>query len=145
MYCTLSAFTVILYSHGLKTVLFIYYVYIVCILCFRARLKMNRWKSTLTLSDEVKVIDDHEKMSLSVKDLVIKFKGGKTQIYETLLKKKEQIMTVNGWLSGVLKFATELVKTNYALSTVYSTYIIFSSFFFYFFFFFFKRLSKTET
>lgn len=48
---------------------------------------MNHQKSTLTLIDRVHVIEAHEKLNLSVKELVVKFKCEKTQVYETLNRK----------------------------------------------------------
>lgn len=49
------------------------------------------------LCEKVKVIEEHEKKKCTPKDLMTKFKVGKTQIYD-ILKNKDKIM--DEWLKG---------------------------------------------
>jgi predicted DNA-binding protein YlxM (UPF0122 family) len=51
----------------------------------------------LSLNEKVKVIEAKEKDKLSVREIMMRFKCGKTQVYNTL-KQKEKIM--NDWLQG---------------------------------------------
>ena len=60
-------------------------------------LKMSRKNVALSLSDKVKVIELHQKKKRSVREIMLQFSCGKTQIYETL-KNKERIMSE--WLGG---------------------------------------------
>jgi len=50
---------------------------------FRLSYKMSK-KTTLTLSDKVKLIELKQHENLSVKELMVKFKCGKTQVYEAI-------------------------------------------------------------
>ena len=51
----------------------------------------------LSLNEKVKVIEAKEKDKLSVREIMMQFKCGKTQIYN-MLKQKDKIM--NEWLQG---------------------------------------------
>jgi hypothetical protein len=51
----------------------------------------------LSQNEKVKVIEAKEKDKLSVREIMMWFKCGKTQVYNTL-KQKDKIM--NGWLQG---------------------------------------------
>jgi hypothetical protein len=48
-------------------------------------------RTALTLSDKVKLIELKETQKLSTKELIIRFKCGKTQVYDAI-KNKEKIM-----------------------------------------------------
>ncbi|XP_060855630.1 tigger transposable element-derived protein 4-like [Metopolophium dirhodum] len=53
-------------------------------------------KTTLTLSDKIKLIELKQHENLSVKELMVKFKCGKTQVYEAI-KNKDKLM--EQWVS----------------------------------------------
>jgi hypothetical protein len=62
---------------------------------FRISFKMSK-KTTLTLSDKIKLIELKQHENLSVKELMVKFKCGKTQVYEAI-KNKDKLM--EQWVS----------------------------------------------
>ncbi|KAK7863053.1 hypothetical protein R5R35_006476 [Gryllus longicercus] len=67
----------------------------------------GKWK-TLTLGEKIELIEEHEQGNTSVKDLVMKFKVGKTQVYDTL-KNKGKIKIE--WLKGIPENRKRLSRT----------------------------------
>lgn len=62
---------------------------------FRLSFKMSK-KTTLTLSDKIKLIELKQHENFSVKELMVKFKCGKTQVYDAI-KNKDKLM--EQWVS----------------------------------------------
>jgi len=73
-------------------------------LVFVLFLIVNMPRTALTLSDKVKLIELKETQKLSTKELITRFKCGKTQVYDAI-KNKEKIMDdwVNSKNSGKSK------------------------------------------
>jgi len=76
-------------KRAVLTVCFIVVIWFVFVLFLVLLANMSR--TALTLSDKVKLIELKETQKLSTKELITRFKCGKTQVYDAI-KNKEKIM-----------------------------------------------------